>query len=156
MAPKLPSYSKLVTSQWSCADPKQLFEVHNPATGEVITTVQGGNASTASQAIEAAQRAFESTWKWKSPVERSQLLFQCAAKLEEHADEIAAITCMENGKPYQDALAFDVRFLIGVFRYFASLIDKLPTPFYDQGSIYTTVIYEPYGVCAAICPFNCE
>ena len=97
MAPEIPSYPELVTSQWSCNDEKQRFEIHNPATGEVVTTVQGGNASTAGQAVQAAQEAFENEWKWKSPVERSQLLFQCAAHLEKHAEEIAAITCIENG-----------------------------------------------------------
>lgn len=44
--------------------------------------------------------------------------------------------------------------LLGVFRYFASIADKLPSEFFDQGSIYSAVIYEPYGVCAAILPFN--
>jgi acyl-CoA reductase-like NAD-dependent aldehyde dehydrogenase len=37
---------------------------------------------------------------------------------------------------------------------FGSLIDKLSSEFYDQGGVYTTVIYEPFGVCAGILPFN--
>lgn len=154
MPPKPPTFPSILKTRWSCDDPKKRFEIHNPATGEVITTLQAGDAATASQAIEAAQQAFETDWRWRTSLERGQLLLQCAAKLEEHAEELAVLLCMENGKPFQDALAFDVRFLVAVFRYFGSLIDKLPGEFYDQGSVYTTVIYEPHGVCAGILPFN--
>ena len=37
----------------------------------------------------------------------------------------------------------DVNFLIGIFKYFGSLIDKLPTQFFDQGSVLCAVVREP-------------
>lgn len=149
----LPTFPKLSKYEWSCDDPNQQFTVKNPATGEIITTIQAGNASTTSAAIAASQKAFQS-WRWTPPSQRSALLLQCAAELEKHKEELAAILCLENGKPYQDALMFDVTFLPAVFRYFGSLVDKLPSEFYDKGATYTTVVYEPYGVVAGILPFN--
>jgi acyl-CoA reductase-like NAD-dependent aldehyde dehydrogenase len=74
--------------------------------------------------------------------------------LEKHADDIATLLCLENGKPKQDALMFDISFLIKIFQYFASLCDKMPSEFYDRGNMYCTVLYEPHGVCAGILPFN--
>ena len=61
---------------------------------------------------------------------------------------------MENGKPYLDALAFDLMFLVKVFQYFGSLVDKLLSEFYDPGSVYVRVVHEPFGVCAGILLWN--
>ena len=51
-------------------------------------------------------------------------------------------------------MTFDVTFLVNIFRYFGSLVDKLPFQMYDRGSLHCTVIREPFGVCAGIIPFN--
>ncbi|KXL48813.1 hypothetical protein M433DRAFT_62913 [Acidomyces richmondensis BFW] len=140
--------------KWSCNEESKRFPVENPATGKIITTIQAGDASSVDQAIHASQVAFEQRWRWVSPRDRSTYLFRCAEELEKHADELSILLCMENGKPQQDARMFDVNFLISVFRFFASICDKLPSEFYDRGSMYATVLYEPYGVCCGILPFN--
>lgn len=141
------------TTQWSSNDTDKQFPVENPATGEVLTSVAGGDIKTVEAAIEASHKAF-SSWRWVPPAQRSVLLLKCADALEANKEELAEILCLENGKPRQDALMFDVNFLIGVFRFFGSLIDKLPSEFYDRGVMYSTVLYEPYGVCVGILPFN--
>ena len=41
-----------------------------------------------------------------------------------------------------------------VFRYFASIVDKMPSECFDGGSVMSNVIYEPHGVCVGILPFN--
>lgn len=61
---------------------------------------------------------------------------------------------MENGKPVTQARQADVTFIVGVYRFFGSLIDKLPSELYDQGSIYSSIVHEPYGVVVGILPFN--
>ncbi len=151
---QIPDFPEVSTYKWSSKDTSKRFSVENPATGEVITKIQAGDAETTVKAIEAAQKAFDSDWRWRSPAERGAILLQCADALDQHKEEFAKILCMENGKPYQDALTFDCAFLGKSFRYFGSLVDKLPSEFYDQGSVYATVIYEPFGVCAGILPFN--
>ncbi|EME39725.1 hypothetical protein DOTSEDRAFT_75391 [Dothistroma septosporum NZE10] len=151
---KMPiTFPELTTYRWSCEDDSKRFAVDNPATGKVITVVQAGNEATATRAVEASQEAYEE-WRWTSPMERSQYLLRCAAELEKHADEIATILTMENGKPFTDGRNADVNFLIGVFRFFGSIVDKLPSEFYDRGAMYCTVVHEPLGVCAGILPFN--
>lgn len=147
-------YPEISTYRWSCTDESKRFVVENPATGKSITTVQAGDASTAEQAVQAAQHAFKERWGCLTAMERSKYLFQCADALETHADELATLLCMENGKPVKDGRVYDVQFLIGVFRYFASIVDKLPSQFYDRGPMYCTVVHEPFGVCCGILPFN--
>lgn len=54
----------------------------------------------------------------------------------------------------QDALMMDVPFVYAIFRYFASLCDKLPSGMYDRGNTYGLEVREPFGVVAGILPFN--
>ena len=140
--------------RWSSTDVSKRFEVENPATGEVITTVQAGDEGTVNSAVQAAQEAFETHWRWKTRLERSVFLHKAADELQKHSEELAVLLCLENGKPWRDALATDVGFLVTIFRYFASIGDKLPSEFFDQGSMYCATIYEPHGICVGILPFN--
>lgn len=148
-----PHEAQTLVTQWSSTDPEKDFQVHNPATGAVIATVRAGDASTTVKAIEVSYKAFK-LWRKRTLFERAQILLKCGAVIEEHKAELAELLCSENGKPYADALAFDCSFASAVFRYFGSLIDKLPNEFYDRGPVYANVVREPLGVCAGILPFN--
>ncbi|KAJ9604542.1 hypothetical protein H2200_010655 [Cladophialophora chaetospira] len=151
-----PTYPEVLKVRYSSPSANQslTFPIHNPATGETITKLVAGTSKEVEAAVQAAQKAYETDWRWRSPAERSALLFKCADALEPHKDELAELLCLENGKPKQDALAFDINFLVGIFRFFASICDKLPGEFYQRGSVNATVIYEPFGVCVGILPFN--
>jgi acyl-CoA reductase-like NAD-dependent aldehyde dehydrogenase len=104
--------------------------------------------------VGAAHRAFRDSWRWSSPAERADLLLRGAGLLEAHADELAELISLENGKPIADARLFDIGFLVDIFRFYGSLVDKLPSEFYDKGSIYTSTVLEPVGVVGEIVPFN--
>ena len=145
---------ELSTYRWSSHDEADRFPVEDPATGEVITFVQGGGTAEVNAAVEAAHRAFQTDWRWRTPAERAALLLKAADILAEHADELALLESRENGKPVADARSNDINFLIGVFRFFGSLVDKLPTDFYDKGAVYTSTYLEPVGVVGEIIPFN--
>ena len=147
-------FPELSTYHYSCEDESKRFAVENPATGKVITTIQAGDEKTVESAVQASQEAFEQRWKPLTPRERATYLLRCADELEKHLDDLATLLCMENGKPKQDARAFDCNFVVGSFRYFGSLCDKLPSEFYDRVAMYCTVFHEPYGVCCGILPFN--
>jgi acyl-CoA reductase-like NAD-dependent aldehyde dehydrogenase len=146
--------SLLATYRWSSGDEADRIPVEDPATGEVIAVVQGGGPDQLDAAVEAAHRAFETDWRWRTWAERAALLLRGADVLEEHADELALLESRENGKPVQDARQNDINFLTGIFRFFGSLADKLPTDFYDKGAIYASTYLEPVGVVGEIIPFN--
>lgn len=148
------NYAPVTRFPLSSDDPSYFFDVHNPATGEVITTVQGCGIAEAEKAVAISKQAYEDVWRWKSPKERSILLLRVADRLEEHAEQLAHLLSLENGKPVTQARQADIPFVIGVFRFFASLVDKIPSEMYDQGSVYSSIIHEPYGVVVGILPFN--
>jgi acyl-CoA reductase-like NAD-dependent aldehyde dehydrogenase len=147
-------FPALSAYRWSSDRASDQFPVENPATGAVITTVQGGAAPEVDGAVRAAHHAFQSDWRWRAAAERGRYLLDAADLLENHADELASIESLENGKPVADARNRDVAFLVSAFRYYGSLVDKLPTEFYDTGTAYTATVLEPLGVVAAIIPFN--
>ena len=149
-----PTSTSITRYRWSSVKQEESFPVENPATGELITTVQGGGLTEIDSAVQAANKAFEHDWRHRTSAERSMLLLNCAQLLEEHGRELATLESLENGKPIEDAMTQDINFLIGVFRFFGSLIDKIPSEFYDKGNIYTSVVLEPLGVVGAIIPFN--
>ena len=154
MADSVYNPAGLTRLRWSSDAPEHQFSVENPATGAVITRVQGGGMEQVDAAVRAAHAAFDKDWRHRPASERGPLLVQCATLLEQHADELAALESLENGKPIADAKVQDISFLVGVFRFFGSLVDKLPSEFYDKGNIYTSVVLEPFGVVGAIIPFN--
>lgn len=148
----LAKFEEVSTYRWSCTDPSLQFAVENPATGKTITKIQAGNTETTNAAIEASQAAYIA-WKARAPNERCAVLMRASEEIQKNLQELALLLYLENGKPFKDAI-IDIFFLIQVFKYFGSIADKLPSEFFDQGSIYSTIIYEPLGVCAGIIPFN--
>jgi acyl-CoA reductase-like NAD-dependent aldehyde dehydrogenase len=149
------TFSDGVTNyRWSSADEQDRFPVENPATGAVITVVQGGGAAEVDAAVEAAHHAFEQDWRWRPRAERARMLLDCADVLESHADQMAELVSRENGKPIFDARNIDVAILIGEFRFYGSVLDKLPDELYDRGNVYVKVVREPLGVVGGIIPFN--
>jgi acyl-CoA reductase-like NAD-dependent aldehyde dehydrogenase len=147
-------YEKITRVRWSSGNEADQFTVENPATGEVITTVHGSASADVDRAVQAAHDAFTAGWRTTTAQERSQLLTRCAQVFEEHADELAEILTAENGKPLADARVYDVQFLIDIFRFYAGLVDKVPSEFFDMGPVYSSVVLEPFGVVGAIIPFN--
>lgn len=144
----------VTTTRWCSDRAEDRFTVENPATGDVITTIQGGGVPELDAAVQAAHRAFTRDWRWRAPSERAELLLRAAEVLAAQADELAELVSRENGKPVADARLHDVGFLIGVFQFFGALADKLPGEFYDTGNIYASTVREPLGVVGGIIPFN--
>ena len=129
------------------------FAVMEPATGRQIARVVNGGADLVDRAVAEARRAY-GPWRDTSPRERGRLLRLVAAKIRAHVDELAELEAREVGKPRRDALRFDLSYCHAGYDYYAGLADTLHGEILDQGPIEAQVIYEPYGVVAAILPFN--
>ena len=151
--PSLPPLPAL-KGPWSSGRAEEAFDVFNPATGEVVATVQGGGANEVDAAVRRARRAYDEVWRHVSARERGKLLFACARVVREHADELAALETLEMGKPYCQARPFDVEFCISSFEFYGGLADKVPGHAFDLGPITAHTVHEPYGVVGGIIPFN--
>jgi acyl-CoA reductase-like NAD-dependent aldehyde dehydrogenase len=146
--------SALRRTRWSSNRAEDQFSVENPATGERIALVQGAGPLEVGAAVTAAHRAYNEHWRWVSPRDRGKILLECAALLRRHADELAELETMENGKPLTQSRPYDIELLIGSFEFFGSAIDKSPGQIYDGGVVQNMIVSEPYGVVAGIIPFN--
>ena len=139
---------------WSSGRAEDAFDVHNPATGEVVATVAGGGAAEVDAAVRRARRAYDEVWRQVPARERGRLLSDCARVIRERADELAALETLEMGKPYTQARPFDVEFCISSFEFYAGLADKVRGDAVDLGAVAAHTVHEPYGVVGGIIPFN--
>ena len=93
---------ELTTFRWFSSSGTDRVAVEDPDTGRMTAVIQGGGPEQVDAAVEAAHRAFEADWRWRTPAERAAFLLRGADVLEEHADELALIESRENGKPVQE------------------------------------------------------
>jgi acyl-CoA reductase-like NAD-dependent aldehyde dehydrogenase len=132
----------------------QTYEIHNPATGELVDVVQKGNQEDARRAIDAADDAFKK-WRLTSIAERCDILFKGIESVRANLKDLAVLLCKEQGKPVKQAETEIEHFLHGM-TFFARLGPTyrgsyVPLP---DTTMYGMVLKQPMGVCAAISPWN--
>jgi acyl-CoA reductase-like NAD-dependent aldehyde dehydrogenase len=148
-----PLWGAFIGGDWVTPDESDTFAVTEPATGREIARVVNGDADLVAAAVADSRRAFAG-WSALPPHERGRYMRLVAATIRDHVDELADLEAREVGKPRRDALRFDISYSHAGFDYYAGLADTLHGEIVDQGAIEARVIYEPYGVVAAILPFN--
>jgi len=98
-----------IDGEWVAAASGKTLDVYNPATGEVLARVAEGDKADADRAVHAARRAFEAgRWPSMTPAARAKLLWKVADLIEDHAEELAQLESLDNGKPFAVAKAADV------------------------------------------------
>jgi len=130
------------------------FEVLEASSGMALARVVNADDQTVDLAVSDARRAYDEVWRSLSPKERGALMREVAVRIREHADELAELCAREVGKPKRDALRVDMVSCHSSFDYYAGIADTVHGAILDQGAIEARVVYEPYGVVAAILPFN--
>jgi acyl-CoA reductase-like NAD-dependent aldehyde dehydrogenase len=135
-------------------DGADTFEVLEAATGRPMARIVVATDEMVHRAVTDSRRAYEEVWRLLSPKERGALMRQVAARIREHADELAELCAREVGKPKRDALKVDVVSSHSSFDYYAGIAETVHGEILDQGPIEARIVYEPYGVVAAILPFN--
>jgi len=144
---------RVYETKWSSKRKEDELLVDNPVNGEYFALVRGSGKEEVAACVEAADAAYNNTWRWLPPHERGALLKKAARVVEQHFDEIARLETEEEGKPLFISRS-DTRRCVQAFDYFGGLIGNLPTELYDLGPINAAVFLEPYGVVAGIIPFN--
>ncbi|MTH61623.1 succinate-semialdehyde dehydrogenase [Paracoccus litorisediminis] len=152
--PDLLRQSALIGGTWVPADGGATLEVTDPATGAVIGSVPDVSGAQTRAAIEAADAAFQN-WRKRPHADRAALLERWFALMEDHADDLALILTMEQGKPLAEArgeIAYGASF-VKWFAEEARRIDGsvIPAPTGDRQIV---VLKEPVGVSAIITPWN--
>jgi aldehyde dehydrogenase (NAD+) len=123
----------------------------NPATGEARDLRLAG-AEEVDAAVAAARAAFP-VWSGLAPMARRYLLQQLARKINERTAELSALSTWESGMPVAYAAQMAATGPAEWFDYYAGWADKLNGEVIGAWNFNYTVP-EPYGVVAAIVPFN--
>jgi hypothetical protein len=94
----------LIAGKWVPAQAGGTFHTINPATEEVLATVAEGDARDVDAAVKAAREAFENgPWPRIRPHQRTEYLLKIAELVHKHADELAHVITLDNGKPISEA-----------------------------------------------------
>jgi len=145
----------LIDGKWVEARSGRRFDVINPATGQVLTTVAEGDKADVDLAVTAARRAFEGAWAKILPRERQRLLWKVGDLILENADELAEMESLDNGKPIRESRNVDIPMAAEVFRYYAGWVTKIHGETIPvNGPFFNYTRREPLGVVGQIIPWN--
>ncbi|MCC5901639.1 MAG: NAD-dependent succinate-semialdehyde dehydrogenase [Halomonas sp.] len=142
----------LVGGRWRTG--AESFPVTNPATGELLAQVADLGADDARDAVAAAHAAWGG-WKAVPAKQRASILRAWFERIHEHAEELAELMTLEQGKPLAEARG-EVAYGASFIEFFAEEAKRmsgetLPTHASDKRLL---VLREPVGVVAAITPWN--
>jgi aldehyde dehydrogenase (NAD+) len=130
--------------------------VHRPSDGAVYATLPAGTPELVDEAVGAAKSAFRgSDWARGAPRERARILRRLAEAIEADIDTLAPLEALGSTRPIAEARGWDIPTAAETFRFFGEFADKV------GGQVAATrqdhlgmTITEPYGVVAAIAPWN--
>jgi acyl-CoA reductase-like NAD-dependent aldehyde dehydrogenase len=147
-----------IGGRWVESASGKTFDTIDPSTGDVLAKVAEGGAEDIDRAVAAARAAHESgVWRDLPPAERARALWRVGDLIEERANEFAQLDSLDNGKPINEMLLFDVPMAAATFRYYAGWVTKLEggtqqTSFPGKYLSYT--LRQPVGVVGQIIPWN--
>jgi phenylacetaldehyde dehydrogenase len=151
-----------INGEWTDAASGKTFETPNPATGETLAHVAEGDAEDINRAVRAARAAFEdSAWSRMTPSDRGRIIWRIGDLILEHAEELAQLESLDNGKPYAVALGADVPLAADLFHYMAGWATKIngqtidiSVPYMPGANFHSYTLREPIGVVGQIIPWN--
>ena len=125
----------------------------NPATGEVIETLEPTSAAQVEQIVAGAHAAFLE-WRTQPWSRRSALMHKAAAELRARQSEYAAIMTREMGKPIVQSEA-EVEKCAVTCDYYAEHAEAfLAEQTRETDASRSYVRFDPLGVVLAVMPWN--
>jgi phenylacetaldehyde dehydrogenase len=152
----------LIDGAWVGSASGKTFEVRDPSSDRIIAHCALGDAADVDRAVNAARHAFDSgDWSRMTPVDRERLMHRLADLIEQHADELAELESIDNGKSVVMARHVDLKHAIEVWRYMAGWPTKIEGKTLPvSGSLIPGQQYaafstrQPIGVVGAIIAWN--
>src|ERR1700726_3797124 len=143
-----------IGGKWRKASDGQRFDVIDPATENVITTVASASVDDAKAAVDAAQGAFEG-WAGRKPRERAEILRKAYEVIIAQAERLAKLITLENGKALSDSRG-EVAYAAEFFRWYAEEavrnigeVSRAPS---SGARIF--VQHRPAGIAVLVTPWN--
>ena len=128
----------------------------SPIDNARIGDIAAGTEADIDAAAKAARNCFQSgEWSRLAPAERKRIMLRWADLMEEHVEELAALDCVDAGKPITECLNTDLPATLDTFRWYAEAVDKLFGRISPTGpEALGLIVSEPIGVVGAVLPWN--
>jgi succinate-semialdehyde dehydrogenase / glutarate-semialdehyde dehydrogenase len=130
------------------------FTIKSPATGEPVGQIAKAGQADVDRAVTSAHAAF-ATWSTLTAYERQKIITRATAYVRTRADHIGRLMALEQGKPLVQSVS-EIGGSCDTLDYYAAegvRIEGVISPTEDR-AYRSTVIYQPFGVCALITPWN--
>jgi succinate-semialdehyde dehydrogenase/glutarate-semialdehyde dehydrogenase len=133
---------------------KSSFELRNPATDELICSLEEKSADYTQKAIAKSKDA-QAIFKNTSSKSKSELLYRWYSLMMQHFDVIAEIITIESGKPLAESKG-ELQYGANFIKWYAEKANRIDGRVFDPNleNMEGRVDYQPVGVVAAITPWN--
>ena len=150
-----------IDGQWVFAE-GQSIAVVNPATGQTLCETLDAPLEMVERAVQSSHAAFKSgVWSGLRPADRERILLNFTRLVEEHAEELAQLETLSQGKSINMARALDLNATVEFMRYMSGWATKIEGQTFDvsiplpPGAKFTAFTKrEPVGVVVGIVPWN--
>ncbi|KJZ12518.1 succinate-semialdehyde dehydrogenase [Marinomonas sp. S3726] len=143
-----------IAGEWVESETGEVQSIFNPATGDLLGTVPNLGSEDTQKAIDFAYQA-QKAWAAKTAQERSSILRRWYELMIAHADNLANILTLEQGKPLAEAKG-EILYAASFIEWFAEegkriYGDIIPS---HKAGARLMVLKQPIGVVGAITPWN--
>jgi acyl-CoA reductase-like NAD-dependent aldehyde dehydrogenase len=130
------------------------FDVRNPATGEVLRTIEADDERAIATKLERARRA-QRDWAAGAYSDRAEIMRRFRDLLDAEAEHFAATTTMEVGKPLRQSRN-EVRAVLDRVDWFVDHVEGVfgSDAVTVRPDLEERITYEPVGVVAHISAWN--
>jgi acyl-CoA reductase-like NAD-dependent aldehyde dehydrogenase len=129
-----------------------MTELINPATEEVLATIEPVDVAGVDDAVARA-RAAQRGWARLAPADRAAGLRAFAAAVDEHVDELAALEVANSGHPISSA-EWEAGHVRDVLQFYAASPERLSGKQIPVADGIDITFNEPLGVVGVITPWN--
>ena len=143
-----------IAGTWRESSSKDRFDVHDPATGSVLTSVADASIADGRAALDAAVEAQED-WARSAPRDRGEMLRAAYEAVIERTDELATLMTLEMGKPLAEARG-EVVYAAEFFRWFSEEAVRVHGRYAvaPNGATRLVTMKQPVGPTYMITPWN--
>jgi acyl-CoA reductase-like NAD-dependent aldehyde dehydrogenase len=139
-----------IGGEWVPAAGREMLDVIDSTTEEVVGTVALGTEADVDRAVQAARAGFQE-WSQTTVEQRMDALRAITAGLQERAEEIATLVAREVGMPLGLSRMIQAGLPIMDFGSMVNLLDELEL---EQRIGNSLIVREPVGVVGCITPWN--
>lgn len=143
-----------IAGEWRQASGNARFDVHDPATGAVLTSVADASVEDGMAALDAAVEA-QRDWARSAPRDRAELLRAAYLAVVERTEELATLMTLEMGKPLAEARG-EVAYGAEFFRWFSEEAVRVHGRYSvaPNGATRLLTMKQPVGPTFMITPWN--